>query len=148
MKTTVVGDYKDFAAASRVAAELMLSGFAQAEISIVGRDTAHDEARFAFAGALAQGLCGAHERDFEPRLVAGLAHLCVPPRDAARHAGALTNGGGLVAMQSDHERAKRALGVMRRHGPAESYSAGAVPMARAGRGRVHATGFADVAEPT
>ena len=111
MKTTVVGDYQDFAAASRVAAELMLAGFAQAEISIVGRDAARDEARFAYAGALAQG-------------------------------------GGLVAIQSDDERAKRALGVMRRHGPAESYSAGVVPMTRGGRGRMHGTGLAHVAEPT
>jgi hypothetical protein len=148
MKTTVVGDYKDFAAASRVAAELMVSGFAQAEISIVGRDSAHDEARFAYAGALAQGLCGAHESDFEPRLVSGLAHLCVPPRAAARHAGALAQGGGLVAIQSDHERAKRALGVMQRHGPVESYHAGVLPMARAGRGRIRTTGLAHVAEPT
>jgi len=148
MKTTVVGDYQDFAAASRVAAELMLAGFAQAEISIVGRDAARDEARFAYAGALAQGLSGAHERDFESRLVAGLAHLCVPPRAAVRHAGALAQGGGLVAIQSDDERAKRALGVMRRHGPAESYSAGVVPMTRGGRGRMHATGLAHVAEPT
>jgi len=144
MKTTVVGDYEDFAQASRVAAELMIAGFAQAEISIVGRDTMHDEARFAFAGELARDLSGAHEHDFTSRLVAGLAHLCVPPHDAALHAEAITDGGGLVAIQSDHERALRALAIMRRHGMAESYAVGAVPLARTHRAR----GFARVPEPT
>src|SRR5690242_7444800 len=146
MKTTVVGEFTDFALASRVAAELMITGFAQAEISIVGRHAAGDEGRFAFAGALARDLSGAREDDFAPRLTAGLAHLCVPPRAAARHAQALAEDGGLVAIHSDHERAQRALAVMRRHGVAESYAAGPAPLARASRPR--AQGFARVAEPT
>ena len=142
MKTTVIGEYPDFAHASRVAAELMIAGFAQAEISIVGREAKDDEARFAFAGELARDLSGAHERDFTSRLVAGLAHLCVPPHDASLLAEALADGGGLVAIQSDHERALRALAIMRRHGVAQSYAAGAVPMAR-----VHAAkGLARVPE--
>lgn len=141
MKTTIVGDYEDFATASRVAAELMVAGFAQAEISIVGRDEVGvpslpaAASRFAFAGALAQDLAGARESDFEPRLVAALARLCVPPRAAAKHAAAMLHGGGLVAIHAESERARRAECVMRRHGIAESYAAGTLPMARTGRAR-------------
>ena len=57
MKTTVVGDHENFAAASRAAAELMIAGFTQAQISIVGRDVvagADGASRFAFAGAVAR----------------------------------------------------------------------------------------------
>jgi hypothetical protein len=132
MKTTVVGDYDDFASASRVAAELMMAGFVQSQISIVGRDTARDGARFAFAGALARDLAGAHERDFAQRLVSALARLCVPPHAATRHAESLAGGGGLVAIQSDHERARRAAAVMRRHGVAECYAAGSIALTRPG----------------
>ena len=64
MRTTIVGNYEDFAAASRVAAQLMIAGFAQAEISVVGREQVSDGARFAFAGALAQDLSGARDEDF------------------------------------------------------------------------------------
>jgi hypothetical protein len=136
MKTTVVGEHIDFAAASRAAAELMIAGFTQAQISIVGRDVvaAEDRAsRFAFAGAVAHSLAGATEADFHDRLVAALAHLCVPPRAAARHAGKLARSGGLVVVQADVERARHAETVMRRHGVATSYAAGSVPFAHASR---------------
>lgn len=141
MKTTIVGDYGDFATASRVAAELMVAGFAQGAISIVGRDELirpslpGSASRFAFAGSLAGDLTGAREDDFEPRLVAALARLCVPPRAAARHAAAMLRGGGLVAIQTDSERARRGESVMGRHGSTHSYAAGTLPMARAGRVR-------------
>jgi hypothetical protein len=143
MKTTVVGDFEDFATASRVAAELMVAGFAQSEISIVGRDElAHAKpagaSRFAFAGALAQDLAGAREGDFRERLVAGLARLCVPPRAAMRHAQTMLHGGGLVAIHTDVERARRAANVMRRFGTTEGYAAGMVPMTRATRSRADA----------
>jgi hypothetical protein len=136
MKNTVVGEHEDFAAASRAAAELMIAGFTQAQISIVGRDvaaTGDDASRFAFAGAVAQSLAGASEADFRDRLVAALAHLCVPPRAAARHADLLSRSGGLVVVQADVERAKQAETVMRRHGVATSYAAGSVPFAHVPR---------------
>ena len=136
MKTTVVGDHEDFAAASRAAAELMIGGFTQAQISIVGRDVApgdREASRFAFAGAVACALAGATERDFSDRLVAALSHLCVPPRAAARHADKLAAGGGLVVVQADVEAARQAENVMRRHGVATSYAAGSVPFAHASR---------------
>ena len=136
MRTTVVGDHEDFAAASRAAAELMIGGFTQAQISIVGRDVAAgscDASRFAFAGAVACALAGATEDDFSDRLVAALSHLCVPPRAAARHAQNLVTGGGLVVVQADVERARHAEIVMRRHGVATSYAAGSVPFAHASR---------------
>ena len=125
MKTTVIGTYEDFATASRVAAELMMTGFAQAEISVVGREEVDDGARFAFAGALAQELSGAHDSNFQHRLATGLARLCVPPRAAARHAASLARTGGLVAINSDSERARRGETVMACHGHAESYVVGA-----------------------
>jgi hypothetical protein len=136
MKTTVVGEHEDFAAASRAAAELMIAGFTQPQISIVGRDVVTGEqggSRFAFAGAVACALAGADEHDFRDRLVAALSHLCVPPRAAARHADKLVDGGGLVVVQADVERAKHAEIVMRRHGVAASYAAGSVPFAHAAR---------------
>ena len=136
MKTTVVGDHEDFAAASRAAAELMIGGFTQAQISIVGRDVAAgggEPSRFAFAGAVAGALAGACEDDFGERLVAALSHLCVPPRAAARHAEKLAGGGGLVVVQADVERARQAEIVMRRHGVATSYAAGSVPFAHVSR---------------
>ena len=129
MKTTVVADHEDFAAASRAAAELMIAGFTQAQISIVGRDVSAGgvAARFAFAGAVACELAGASERDFGERLVAALSQLCVPPGAAARPAERLVRGGGLVVVQADVERAKQAEHVMRRHGVPASYAAGSVP---------------------
>ena len=130
MRITIVGDYQDFAIASRVAAELMVAGFAQAEISVVGRDEVDDGSRFAFAGALAASLSGARESDFARRLVTGLASLCVPPRAAERHAAALAHGGGLVAIHGDAERARRAESVMQRHGLTERYLAGAITQGR------------------
>ena len=142
MKTTVVGEHEDFAAASRAAAELMIAGFTQAQISIVGRDlvAAQDGAsRFAFAGAVAQSLAGANEDDFQDRLIAALAHLCVPPRSAARHAEKLARSGGLVVVQADVERARQAETVMRRHGVATSYAAGSVPFAHVSRVHAHAS---------
>jgi len=145
MKMTVVGDHEDFAAASRAAAELMIAGFTQAQISIVGRDVvaAPDSAsRFAFAGAVARTLAGASEDDFSERLVAALSHLCVPPRDARRHADKLAPGGGLVIVQADVERAKQAEHVMRRHGVASSYAAGSVPFAHGARVPAHGTALA------
>jgi hypothetical protein len=132
MKTTVVGEHEDFTAASRAAAELMIAGFTQAQISIVGRDlvaSPDSASRFAFAGAVAQSLAGANEADFQDRLVAALAHLCVPPRAAVRHAEKLAGSGGLVVVQADVERARHAEAVMRRHGVATSYAAGSVPFA-------------------
>jgi hypothetical protein len=143
MKTTVVGEHHDFAAASRAAAELMIAGFTQAQISIVGRDhvdSNNDASRFAFAGAVAHSLAGANEDDFQDRLVAALAHLCVPPRAAARHADKLAHSGGLVVVQADVERAKQAETVMRRHGVATSYAAGSVPFAHVSR--AHASALA------
>jgi hypothetical protein len=137
MNTTIVGHYEDFATASRVAGELMIAGIAQAEISVVGREEIDDGARFAFAGALAASLSGALESDFERRLVAGLAALCVPPRGAARHAAALAHGGGLVAIHADPERARRAESVMQHHGATERYAAGTVPLGRAHRGHAY-----------
>ena len=137
MKTTIIGNYEDFAAASRVAAQLMIAGFAQAEISVVGREQVADGARFAFAGALAQDLSGARDDDFEQRLVAGLARLCVPPRAAARHAATLAQQGGLVAIHAEYERARRAESVMGREGAAESYVAGAPSLGR--NGTAHGT---------
>ncbi len=134
MKTTVVGDFRDFAVASKVAAELMVSGLAQAEIGIVGRDPS----RFAFAGALARDLAGARDDDLETRLVDALARLCVPPRAAARHAQSLGEEGGLVAIHVDHERARRAEALMRRHGVVESYAAGMPPLVRHGHAELHA----------
>ena len=136
MKTTVVGEHEDFAAASRAAAELMIGGFAQPQISIVGRDVdagIEGSSRFAFAGAVACALAGATEHDFRERLVAALSHLCVPPRAAARHADSLVEGGGLVVVQADVEGARHAEIVMRRHGVATSYAAGSVPFAHASR---------------
>jgi len=137
VKTTVIGEYNDFAVASRVAAELMVAGFAQAEISIVGRaeEAKQRASRFVFAGALARDLAGARENDFKTRLVTGLARLCVPPREATRQAEGMIHGGGLVAIQAEPERARRAESVMRRQGRAESYAAGALPMMQAGRVR-------------
>jgi hypothetical protein len=132
MKTTVIGNYDDFAAASRVAAELMVAGVAQAEISVVGREEVSEGARFAFAGALAQDLSGARDEDFEQRLVAGLARLCVPPRAAARHASTLAKRGGLVAIHADCERARKAHAVMAREGTAERYVGGAPSLGRNG----------------
>ena len=134
MKTTVVGQYVDFAAASRAAAELMIAGFTQAQISIVGRD----DLRFAFAGAVTRELAGATHDDFENRLVCALSRLCVPPRAALRHAVSLADGGGLVAVQAEADSARRAEAVMNRHGTAASYAAGAVPFARSSRGREEA----------
>jgi hypothetical protein len=131
MKTTLVGDYPDFAMASRVAAELLIAGCAKAEVSVVGREEIEDGARFAFAGALAMCMSGASERDFEARLVAGLASLCVPPRAAERHAASMAHGGGLVAVHADSERAQRAEAVMHRYGPTERYVVGTVPLGRA-----------------
>ena len=135
MKTTIVGNYEDFAAASRVAAQLMIAGFAQAEISVVGREQVSDGARFAFAGALAQDLSGARDEDFERRLVSGLARLCVPPRAAARHAAIVGQQGGLVAIHAECARARRAESVMAREGAAESYVAGAPSLGRNGGAR-------------
>ena len=143
MKTTVVGDHEDFAAASRAAAELMIGGFTQAPISIVGRDVVAaggEASRFAFAGAVACALAGASEDDFSERLVAALSHLCVPPRAAARHAEKLADGGGLVVLQADVERARHAESVLRRHGVATSYAAGSVPLGNVSRG--HPTALA------
>ena len=137
MKMTVVGDHEDFAAASRAAAELMIAGFTQAQISIVGRDVAADSGhatRFAFAGAVARVLAGACDEDFENRLIVALSHLCIPPRAAARHAQGLANGGGLVVVHADVERAREAEAVMRRHGVASSYAAGSLPMPHLSRG--------------
>jgi len=145
MKTTVVGDHEDFAAASRAAAELMIGGFTQAQISIVGRDVARsgqDGSRFVFAGAVSSALAGASDHDFRERLVAALSHLCVPPRAAARHADKLAEGGGLVVVQADVERAKHAEVVMRRHGVAASYAAGSVPFAHGSRAPAHTAALA------
>ena len=145
MKTTVVGEHEDFAAASRAAAELMIAGFAQSQISIVGRDLVAERdvaARFAFAGAVAHTLAGASEHDFHDRLVAALAHLCVPPRAAARHADSIARRGGLLVVQADVERAKQAEAVMRRHGIATSYAAGSVPLGHVARTQAHPTAIA------
>ena len=134
MKTTVVGEHGDFAAASRAAAELMIAGFTQAQISIVGRDVIagrHGASRFAFAGAVACALAGAAEHDFRARLVAALSHLCVPPGAAARHAEKLVGGGGLVVVQADVEGARQVELVMRRHGVPTSYAVGSMPLSRA-----------------
>lgn len=140
MKTTVVGDHEDFATASRAAAELMIVGFTQAQISIVGRELGDDDtARFAFAGAVAHTLAGAGDHDFGDRLVAALSHLCVPPRAAARHADNLARSGGLVVVQADVERARHAEQIMRRHGVATSYAAGTLPLSRV---TAHPTAFA------
>jgi len=136
MKTTVVGDHEDFADASRAAAELMIAGFTQAQISIVGRDVVErgqGASRFAFAGAVACALAGATEHDFRERLIAALSHLCVPPRAAARHADGLVDGGGIVVVQADVERAKHAEIVMRLHGVSTSYAAGSIPFAHGSR---------------
>ena len=140
MKMTVVGDHENFAAASRAAAELMIAGFTQAQISIVGRDVvagAEGASRFAFAGAVARALAGASEHDFENRLIVALSHLCIPPRAAARHAQGLAHGGGLVVVHADIERAKDAEAVMRRHGVASSYAAGSLPMPHLARTPAH-----------
>jgi hypothetical protein len=145
LKTTVVGDQEDFAAASRAAAELMIAGFAQAQISIVGRDVAaggHDAARFAFAGAVSHALAGANDRDFRDRVAAALAHLGVPPRAAARHADDLARGGGLVVVQADAERARRAESVMHRQGLATSYAVGSAPCVDVARAPAHAAAVA------
>jgi hypothetical protein len=132
MKTTVIGTYEDFGAASRVAAELMVAGFAQAEISVVGREEVEGGARFAFAGALAQELSGARDSNFEHRLLTGLARLCVPPPAAARHAASLARQGGLVAIHTECGRARRGATVMAQHGHAESYVAGVPSLGRNG----------------
>jgi hypothetical protein len=64
----------------------------------------------------------------------------VPPRAAARHAANLVDGGGLVVVQADVERARHAEIVMRRHGVATSYAAGSVPFAHVAR--AHPTALA------
>lgn len=134
MRTTVVGQFADFAAASRAAAELMIAGFAQAQISIVGRD----DARFAFAGAVTRELAGATREDFEDRLVCALSRLCVPPRASLRHASSLADGGGIVAVQAEADAARRAEAIVRRHGTAACYAAGSVPFVRCAREREEA----------
>jgi len=128
MRTTVVGLYEDFAAASRASAALMKVGFAQAEISIVGREAVEEGTRFAFAGSLARTLAGAREADFNCRLVEGLARLGVPPGQAARHAEHLRGNGGLVAIQTDVDRAQRGETVMAREGVTLRYRIGAFPL--------------------
>jgi hypothetical protein len=140
LKTTVVAEHRDFAAASRAAAELMIAGFTQAQISIVGRDViagGRGASRFAFAGAVACGLAGSAEHDFRGRLVAALSRLCVPPATAARHADNLLRGGGLVVVQADVDRARDAELVMRRHGVPASYAAGSMPLSPASRLPAH-----------
>ena len=124
MRTTVIGNYEDFAGASRAAAALMQAGFAQAEISIVGHEAADEGSRFAFAGSLARALHGAREDDFNSRLVGGLAQLGVPPRHAAQHADPLRGSGGLVAIQVDPERAQRGETLMAQEGSTGRYSVG------------------------
>ena len=145
MKTTVVAEHQDFAAASRAAAELMIGGFTQAQISIVGRDViagGRGAARFAFAGAVACELAGANEDDFRERLVAALSRLCVPPTAAARHADNLLRGGGLVVVQAEVDRARHAELVMRRHGVPTSYAAGSMPLSPVSRLPAHNTALA------
>lgn len=128
MRTTVIGTYEDFAAASRATAALMQAGFAQAEISIVGHEAAEEGSRFAFAGGLARALHGAREDDFNSRLVDGLAQLGVPPRQAAQHADHLRGSGGLVAIQVDPDRAQQGEVVMAREGFTGRYAVGALPL--------------------
>jgi len=124
MRTTVIGLYDDFAAASRASAALMKAGFAQAEISIVGHEAVDDGSRFAFAGALAPALSGAREHDFASRLVEALARLGVPPRQAAQHADHLRGSGGLIAIQAQPERAQFAESVMGQEGETGRYVIG------------------------
>jgi hypothetical protein len=145
VKLTVVSEHRDFAAASRAAAELMVGGFTQAQISIVGRDVmaaGGGASRFAFAGAVACELAGATERDFRERLVAALSRLCVPPAAAARHADELLRGGGLVVVQADVDRARHAEVIMRRHGIPASYAAGSMPLSPVSRHPAHHTALA------
>lgn len=140
MRTTIVGEYEDFAAASRAAASLMIAGFPQAQIGIVGRYVAlHDDAegggraQFAFAGTIARGLTGAVEHDFDERLVCALSRLCVPPAASRRHASALEGGGGLVVLQTSADDVRRAGAAMRQHGTVATYAVGPVPIARCAR---------------
>lgn len=136
MRTTVIGNYEDFASASRAAAELMQEGFAQAEISIVGHEAAEEGSRFAFAGSLAQALHGAREDDFNARLVGGLAQLGVPPRHAAQHADPLRGSGGLVAIQVAPDRAQKGESVMAREGSTGRYAVGAPAMRQGAAPRI------------
>lgn len=136
MRTTVIGEFHDFAAASQAAAELMVVGYTQAQISVVGREVmsgADDASRFAFAGAVARELAGSSEDDFVDRLVFALSQLCVPPRAAVHHAESLAAGGGLVIIQTYPERASQAKAVLDRYGSASSYFAESPPMARTRR---------------
>lgn len=141
MRTTIVGEYEDFAAASRAAASLMIAGFPQAQIGIVGRYVAlHDDdaegggrAQFAFAGTIARGLTGAVEHDFDERLVCALSRLGVPPAASRRHASALEGGGGLVVLQTSPDDVRRAEAAMRQHGTVATYAVGPVPIARGAR---------------
>lgn len=130
MRTTVVGLYEDFAAASRATAALIKAGFAQSEISIVGHEAADEGPRFAFAGALARALNGAREHDFASRLVDGLARLGVPPRHAAQQADHLRGSGGLVAIQADSDRARQGEAVMGREGATGRYVIGSFTPSR------------------
>ena len=137
MRTTIVGEYGGFAAASRASAALMIAGFPQAQIGIVGRNVAlhgdhGDTAQFAFAGAIARGLTGAAEHDFDERLVCALSRLCVPPAASRRHAAALEGQGGLVVLQASADDVRRAEAVMREHGTVASYAGGPVTLARSG----------------
>ncbi|MFO1313331.1 MAG: hypothetical protein U1F41_14850 [Burkholderiales bacterium] len=138
MRTTIVGEYEDFAAASRAAASLMIAGFPQARIGVVGRNVAFNgdaegRAQFAFAGAIARELTGAVEDDFDERLVCALSRLCVPPAESSRHARALEGGGGLLVLQVPAEDARRAEAIMREHGTAMTYAVGPLPLTRGAR---------------
>ena len=86
MRTTVIGLYDDFAAASRASAALMKAGFAQAEISIVGHEAVDDGSRFAFAGALAPALVGRSRARLRqpPGRGAGPARRAAAPGGATR----------------------------------------------------------------
>lgn len=138
MHTTLIGIYDNFAAASRAAAALMLEGFSQSEISVVGHEAAADgsargelfAARFVFAGALGRGLAGAREDDFLSRLVESLARLGVPPRSAMRHAQSLAQTGALVAIRADVDRAAKGEGVLATFGAVARYVTGPVPFRR------------------
>ncbi len=143
MERAVVGSFASYAAASQVAADLMLAGFAQSEINIVGRGSpgardgrdegleellGHEphggedaECAGSFGnpmiavGSIADELLRAGEADPVPRLIHGLASMGVENCAAMRHVRAVARGGALIALRLAQSRAALAEAVICRH---------------------------------
>jgi hypothetical protein len=141
MERAVVGSFASYAAASQVAADLMLAGFAQSEINIVGQGSVragdaegHGElfgqephgregTRFAGSpdegmiavGSIADELLRAGEGGLLPQLAHGLASMGVENCAAMRHARAVARGGALIALRLAQSRVALAEAVIHRH---------------------------------